>query len=97
MPPPTSHFLAQTAAKKNIYRLILLRSQPNCFKAVCILFSQKECSNQKNYSIKVDQGAKNEWMTHFQTLLATLLPLAAIFDFAGGVALQAVSDCPPLR
>ena len=51
------------------------------------LFSQKECSDQKSYLAKVAQKALKPRRPFWG-------PLAAILDFAGGAALQAVRECP---
>ena len=59
------------------------------------LLSQKECSDQKTYLAKVAQNAQKSRGRHLSRPHRTFWsPLAAILDFAGGVALQMVSECP---
>ena len=62
------------------------------------LFSQKECSDQKTYLAKVDGNAQKPRGRHLsRPPLPFWGPLAAILDFAGGAALQAVSERPLRR
>ena len=55
----------------------------------CDLFSQKKCSDQKAYLAK-DKSAQRPHLPFLGTP-------AAIWDFAGGAPLQAVSECSRRR
>ena len=50
----------------------------------CLLFSKKECSDQKTYLAKVDGSTQKSRSRHLFRLRRPFLgPLAAIVDFAG--------------
>ena len=63
-----------------------------------LLFSQKEGSDQKTYFAKVDRSSQKPRGRHLsRTPRPFWGPLVAILDFAGGAALQVVSECPRRR
>ena len=58
----------------------------------------KECSDQKTYFAKVAENAQKRRGRHLSRPRPPFWgPLAAILDFAGGAALQAVSERPLRR
>ena len=77
---------------------IIRFSPPPFFSFHHDLFSKRECLEQKTYLAKVDRNAQKPRGRH---LSRPPLPfwglLAAILDFAGGAALQAVSERPLRR
>ena len=61
----------------------------------CVLFSYKECTNQKSYSAKVygsTQKPQGKYLS--RTHCPFWGPLATILNFLGSAVLQAVSYCP---
>ena len=53
---------------------------------------------KKTYFAKIDRSSDKHWGNHLSRPRQPFWgPLAAILDFAGGAALQAVSECPQRR
>ena len=89
----SSSSFGRSTAGNDVVATILISLFFLRFLLRCYLFAQRECSDQKTYLAKVAKNAQKPRGRHLSRPRRLFWgPLAAIFDFAGGAALQAVSE-----